>query len=66
LQKNGAVFRERTEGKSANWVLGHVRVGKEQVIAEIEAAGFRLVSDSAILKENFYLRFKRRAALDKK
>lgn len=32
---------ERVEGKSEPWVLQHVRAGKEQVTAEIEAAGFR-------------------------
>ena len=50
---------ERVEGKSTAWVLGHVRTGKEQVIREIEAAGFRLAADTGLLKENFYLRFER-------
>ena len=48
---------ERIEGKSSNWVLGHVRAGKESVIREIEAAGFRLAADEKLLNENFYLRF---------
>lgn len=48
---------ERIEGKSSAWVLDHVRVGKDQVIREIEAAGFRLVADEKLLKENFFLRF---------
>lgn len=51
---------ERIEGKSSNWVLGHVRAGKAQAISEIEAAGFRLVADEKLLNENFYLRFVRR------
>jgi ubiquinone/menaquinone biosynthesis C-methylase UbiE len=48
---------ERIEGKSSNWVLGHVRAGKESVIHEIETAGFHLSGDEKLLKENFYLRF---------
>jgi len=48
---------ERIEGISSNWVLGHVRAGKESVIREIEAAGFRLTADEKLLNENFYLRF---------
>ncbi len=48
---------ERIEGKSSNWVLGHVRAGKESVIHEIETAGFHLAGDEKLLKENFYLRF---------
>jgi len=52
---------ERTEGKSSAWVLDHVRAGKEQVIREIEAAGFRLAADEKLLKENFFLRFTKSA-----
>ncbi len=48
---------ERIEGNSSPWVLGHVRAGKAAVIAEIEAAGFRLAADEKLLKENFFLRF---------
>lgn len=48
---------ERVEGRSSAWVLDHVRAGKEQVIREIEAAGFRLAADEKLLKENFFLRF---------
>jgi len=50
---------ERIEGKSSSWVLGHVRAGKQAVIHEIEAAGFRLLADEKLLSENFYLRFER-------
>jgi ubiquinone/menaquinone biosynthesis C-methylase UbiE len=48
---------ERIEGKSSDWVLGHVRAGKQQAIREIEAAGFRLMEDRPLLRENFYLKF---------
>lgn len=50
---------DRVEGKSSDWVLGHVRAGKQHVIGEIEAAGFRLAADTALLRENFYLRFEK-------
>jgi len=50
---------ERDEGKSSDWVLGHVRAGKQHVIGEIEAAGFRLAADTRLLEENFYLRFEK-------
>lgn len=48
---------ERIVGRSSDWVLNHVRAGKEAVIREVEAAGFRLVTDEKLLKESFYLRF---------
>lgn len=48
---------QRIEGISSNWVLDHVRADKKQVIAEIEAAGFKLTADKALLEENFFLRF---------
>jgi len=50
---------ERIEGKSSAWILEHVRTGKEAVIREIEAAGFKLVADEHKLKENFFLRFEK-------
>jgi ubiquinone/menaquinone biosynthesis C-methylase UbiE len=50
---------ERIEGKSSTWVLDHVRAGKEAVIREIEAAGFKLLADESLLKENFFLRFEK-------
>lgn len=50
---------ERIEGKSSNWVLDHVRTGKETVIREIEAAGFKLLADEPLLRENFFLRFEK-------
>ena len=56
---------ERVEGKSSDWVLGHVRADKKQVIGEIEAAGFRLVADTRLLAENFYLRFEKTSDLRK-
>jgi predicted methyltransferase len=51
---------ERIEGVSSSWVMGHVRAGREAVIREVEAEGFRLVGQPSLLKENFFLRFERR------
>lgn len=48
----------RIEGQSAPWILAHVRAGQEQVIREVEAAGFRFVEERAILRENYFLRFR--------
>lgn len=60
LKPNGAlvvVDYERIPGQSSAWVMEHVRAGKETTVQEIEAAGFRLTEDRAIMKTNYYLRF---------
>jgi len=49
----------RVEGQSSGWVLDHVRAGKESVICEIEAAGFKLLGEEKLLKENYFLRFRK-------
>ncbi|HSR68016.1 MAG TPA: class I SAM-dependent methyltransferase [Acidobacteriota bacterium] len=50
---------ERIEGQSEDWVLQHVRAGREVFRQEIEAAGFQLVGVHAasFLKQNYVLRF---------
>ncbi len=50
---------ERTEGRSSAWVLEHVRAGKQEVIREIEAAGFRFAGERDFLRENYFLKFVR-------
>jgi SAM-dependent methyltransferase len=52
---------ERIPGESEEWVLKHVRAGKETFRREIEAAGFRFEREIAVegLKENYVLRFRR-------
>ena len=52
-------FERRPDSRA--WVLEHVRCDSEQVIAEIEAAGFQLVDRPAVsgLQENYLLRFRR-------
>lgn len=53
---------ERIPGSSRPWILGHVRCGKEMVIAEIPATGFALAAQLAPgLRENYCLRFQKRA-----
>ena len=42
---------------SSNWVMGHVRGNKAQVIKELQAAGFRLVDDKPLLRTNYFLEF---------
>jgi ubiquinone/menaquinone biosynthesis C-methylase UbiE len=51
---------ERIPGKTREWLLNHVRCGKEEVIREVTAAGFALVEEVSLgFKENYFLRFKR-------
>ncbi len=52
---------ERIPGESSEWILNHVRAGKEEFTAEIEAAGLKLEEALKIpgLKENYALRFRK-------
>lgn len=50
---------EREEGKSSDWILGHVRAGKDVFVGEIEAAGFEKVGEGDFLKENYLVRFRK-------
>jgi SAM-dependent methyltransferase len=51
---------ERIDGTSSDWILGHVRAGKETVRAEIEKSGFEFVEENKdLFKENYLLRFKK-------
>jgi hypothetical protein len=52
---------ERIEGKSRDWLLEHVRAGKETFRKEIEAAGFEFVEEPTIegLEENYFLKFRK-------
>ena len=42
---------------SSNWVMGHVRGNKAQVIQELHEAGFRLVDDKPLMRTNYLLEF---------
>lgn len=50
---------QRIEGVSSEWVLNHVRAGKETVIDEIQQSGFELVDAPEIMQENYFLRFRK-------
>jgi ubiquinone/menaquinone biosynthesis C-methylase UbiE len=62
LRPGGAfivVDYERIPGTSPDWVLKHVRAGKEEFRREIEAAGFRYIEEVKLMRENYFLRFAR-------
>ena len=50
---------ERVPGRSPDWILRHVRGGKEEFRSEIEAAGFRFAGEVKLMRENYFLRFTR-------
>jgi glucose/arabinose dehydrogenase/protein-L-isoaspartate O-methyltransferase len=54
---------ERVPGVSRDWLLTHVRAGKEQVRAEIEQAGLEFVEEVEVpqFEENYLLRFRKPA-----
>src|SRR5262249_40792244 len=52
----------RIEGRSSEWVLGHVRAGQEVFVREITSAGFRVVGEEKFLKENYFVRFEKQPA----
>lgn len=60
LRKDGRViiidFR-RDPRTSSNWVMQHVRGDKQQVIQELQEAGFKLLEDKPLLKTNYFLEF---------
>jgi hypothetical protein len=41
--------------------MGHVRAGQEVFVREITAAGFKVVGEERILKENYFVRFEKKA-----
>jgi ubiquinone/menaquinone biosynthesis C-methylase UbiE len=53
---------ERVPGKSREWVLNHVRTGKQEVLAELASFGFELVEEVPIegLAENYFVRLRPR------
>jgi ubiquinone/menaquinone biosynthesis C-methylase UbiE len=53
---------DRVEGKSSQFTLEHIRASKEQFTAEIEANGFRFVSEPRVdgMQETFIRSFERK------
>lgn len=50
---------QREPGKTPDWRMTHVRAGKAQVKTEIEAAGFEQVEDLNLLRDNYFVRFRK-------
>ena len=50
---------ERRPGQSPDWILRHVRAGKDTVRREIESAGFRFVEEVPLMRGNYFLRFRK-------
>jgi ubiquinone/menaquinone biosynthesis C-methylase UbiE len=51
---------KRIPGESSAWVVGHVRAGEQQTIAEIEAVGFSLIEQLDFMRSQYFLRFRKR------
>ncbi len=51
---------ERIDGVSSDWILGHVRAGKSVVREELEAAGFELIEEVKMFKQNYFLKFRKK------
>jgi len=53
----------RIEGKSREFVMGHVRAGQEVFVAEVKSAGFKVIGEEKFLKENYFVRFEKAVIL---
>jgi len=57
----------RIEGKSTEWVMGHVRAGLDVVEKEITSSGFKRVGElKDVLKENYLVEFEKVSESDRK
>lgn len=54
---------ERIKGVSKAWTLGHVRCGRGTVTDEVKDAGFDLVKEIPLMREQFFLVFTPRPAV---
>jgi hypothetical protein len=52
----------RIQGKSSDWVMGHVRADQEVFTKEIESCGFKQVGEKKLLKENYFVYFQKVSA----
>ncbi|WP_293248649.1 class I SAM-dependent methyltransferase [Nannocystis sp.] len=52
---------QREPGRSPAWVLSHVRAGKAEVLRELALAGFELVAEPPLLRDNYVLQLRPRA-----
>lgn len=55
---------ERIPGVTREWLLGHVRAGKEVFVDEIEQAGFEKIKELTLagFKENYFVIFRKKAS----
>jgi ubiquinone/menaquinone biosynthesis C-methylase UbiE len=44
---------------SSRWVMSHVRGNRNEVIREVQSAGFRLMNDRPLLRTNYFLEFRK-------
>ncbi len=51
---------QRIPGQSSDWVLSHVRAGKDTFVAEFAKAGFEVIDEADFLEENYLVRLKKR------
>lgn len=51
----------RKPGVSAPWIFEHVRADRRTVIDEVKQAGFDLIDDPLRLRENYFIRFRKRS-----
>ena len=56
----------RIKGKSSDFVMGHVRAGQEVFVGEVTAAGFKVVGEEKLLKENYFVRFEKKELMEGK
>jgi len=62
LRRGGEVVLidfKRIPGESSEWTLNHVRAGQEVFEQEIQAVGFRKVEQLDLLKQNYFVRFRK-------
>jgi len=62
IRPGGTLFvidYRKIPGESSDWVISHVRADQGEVVAEIEAQGFRLVQEIGLLLANYVLRFEK-------
>jgi len=50
---------QRIEGKSSEFILGHVRAGKDVFVREVASAGFKVAGEENLLKDNYFVRFEK-------
>ena len=64
LRPGGEIYLiefKRIKGESSDWIMNHVRAGEEVFAKEIENAGFEKIGRVDLLKDNYILRFRKRA-----